>query len=49
VEVIKPTKLKFNDVILSIEYESFSCGLDVNVGFDMDLCVEYEFSSFDPI
>ena len=48
-EVLEPTKLEFNDDILSIEYESFSCVLDVNVGLDVDLCAEYEFFSFDPI
>jgi len=43
------TKLEFNDDILSIEYESFSCGFDVNVGLDVNLCAEYESFSFDPI
>jgi len=49
VMVIEPTTLKFDDDILSIEYESFSCGFDVNVGLDVDLCVEYESFSFEPI
>ena len=37
-EVIEPTILDFKDDTLSIEYESFSCGFDVNVGLDVDLC-----------
>jgi len=41
--------LEFKDDILSIEYEYFSCGFDVNVGLDVDLCAEYESLSFDPI
>jgi len=49
VEVIKPTKLKFNDVILSMKYESFSCGFDINDSFDEGFCVEYECFSFDSI
>jgi len=48
-EVIEPTKLEFNNYILSVEYESFLCGLDVNVGLDVDLYAEYESFSFDPI
>ena len=39
-EEATPTKLEFNDDILSIEYESFSCGFDVNVGLiSMWICV----------
>jgi len=49
VEVIEPTILDFNDGILSIEYESFSCVFDVNVGLDVDLSTEYESFSFNPI
>jgi len=49
VEVIEPTTLKFNNDILSIEYEYFLCGFDVNVGLNENLCVEYESFSFDPI
>ena len=41
-EVIEPTKLEFNNDILSVEYESFLCGFDVNVGLDVDLYAEYE-------
>ena len=41
--------MEINDDILSIEYESFSCGFDVNVGLDVNLCAEYESFSFDPI
>jgi len=48
-EVTKPTILDFDDDILSIEYESFSCGVDVNVSLDVDLSDEYESFSFDPI
>jgi len=44
-----PTRLEFSDDILSIEYESFSCGFDVNVGLDVNLCAEYESFSFYPI
>jgi len=40
--------LKFNDDVLSIEYESFSCGFDVNVGLNENLA-EYEYFSFVPI
>jgi len=46
---LEPTILDFDDDILSIEYESFSCGFDVNVSLDVDLCAEYESFSFDPI
>jgi len=49
VEVIEPINLEFADDILSIEYESFSYAFDVNVGFDVDLCAEYESFSFDHI
>jgi len=48
-ETLEPTRLKFIDDILFIEYEYFSCGFDVNVGLDVDLCAEYEPFSFDPI
>ena len=48
VEEATPTKLEFNDDILSTEYESFSCGFDVNVSLDVDLCAEYASFSFDP-
>ena len=36
-EEVEPTNLEFNDDILSIEYESFLYGFDVNVGLDVDL------------
>jgi len=39
-EVIEPTKLELHDDILSIEYESFSCGFDVNASLDVDMCAE---------
>ena len=45
-EEVTPNKLEFNDDILSIEHESFSCGFDVNVGLDVNLCAEYEYFSF---
>jgi len=41
--------LKFYDDILYAEYESFSCGFDVNEGLAMCFCVQYESFSFDPI
>ena len=46
-EVIEPIKLEFNNDILAIAYESFSYGLYVNVGLDVDLCAEYKSFSFD--
>jgi len=48
-ETLEPPNWEFNDDILSIEYESFSCGFDVNVSFGADLCAEYESFSFEPI
>jgi len=48
-EKIKPTILDFDDNILSVEYESFLCGFDVNVSLNVDLCVEYASFSFDSI
>jgi len=48
-EQMEPTNVEFNDDILSMEYEAFLCEFDVNVGLDVDLCVEYESFSFDPI
>jgi len=41
--------LEFSDDIRSIEFEAFSIGPDINVGMDMNLCVECESFSFDPI
>ena len=49
VDVIEPTTLKSNDDILSIEYESFSYGFDVNMSLDVDLCAEYESFPFNSI
>ena len=48
-KVIEPTNFQFDDDIFSVEYESISCGFDVNVGLDVDLCAEYESFSFEPI
>ena len=48
-EVTEPIILNFDDDIPSIEYESFSSGLDVNVSLDVDLYAEYESFSFDPV
>ena len=47
-KVIEPSNLQFDDDIFSVEYESISCGFDVNVGLDVDLSAEYESFSFDP-
>jgi len=44
-----PTNLEFHADILFVEYESFSCELNVNIGLDVDLCAEYESFSFNPI
>jgi len=41
-EVIEPTILDFDDDILFVEFESFSCGFDIDEGFDEGFCVEYE-------
>ena len=41
--------MDFDDDILSVEYESFSCGFDVTEGLDVDFHVEFESFSFDPI
>ena len=48
-ETLEPSRLEFSNDILSIEYEYFSCGFDVNVDLDVDLCAEYESFPFDPI
>ena len=48
-EVTESTILDFDDDILSVEYEYFSCGFDVNVSLDVDLCAEYESFSFDSV
>ena len=47
-EVIEPTILDFDDDILLVEYESFSCGFDINESFDEGLCAEYESFSLTP-
>lgn len=47
-EEVEPTILEFNDDILSVEYESFSCGFNFDDNFDEDFCVEYELFSFNP-
>ena len=48
-EDVEPTILDIDDDILSIEYESFSCGFDVTLGLYLDLCAEYESFLFNPI
>ena len=48
-EVTESTILNFHDDILSIEYESFSCGFNDNVSLDVDVYAEYESFSFDPV
>ena len=45
----EPTILDFDDSILSVEYESFSCGFDITASFDEGFCVEYESFSFNPL
>jgi len=39
-EVTESTILDFDDDILFVEYEDFSCGFDVNVILHVDLCAE---------
>jgi len=46
---IEPSILDFDDDILSIEYESFSCGFDITTSLDEGFCVEYESFSFNPL
>ena len=41
--------MDFDDDILYVEYESFSCGFDVTEGLDVGFHVEYESFFFDPI
>jgi len=48
-EQVEPTNLGFDGDILSVEYESFSCGFDANESLDEGFCVAYESFSFDPI
>ena len=45
----EPTILDFDDSILSVEYESFSCGFDITASLDESFCVEYESFSFNPL
>jgi len=49
VRVVEPTNLQFDNDNFSVEYESFSCGFDVNEGLNVDTCVEYNSFSFDPV
>jgi len=49
VKEVEHSSLKFDDDILSMEYESCSYGLDINESFDECFCVEYDSFSFDPI
>ena len=35
--------------ILSVDYESFSCGFDITASLDEGFCIEYESFSFDPL
>ena len=48
-EVIEPTKLEFNNDILSIEYESFACEFDDNESFDEGFYAKYKSFSFDHV
>jgi len=41
--------LDFDDDILFVEYEYFSCGFDIDESFDEDFYGEYESFSFDLI
>jgi len=47
-EVTEPTILDFDDDILYVQYECFSCGFDVTEGLDVGFHLEYELFSFDP-
>ena len=40
--------MDFDDDILFVDYESFSCGFDIDESFDEGFCAEYEYFSFDP-
>jgi len=48
-EEVELTILEFNNDILSVEYESFSCGFNFDKNFDVGFCVEYESFSFNPL
>jgi len=41
--------MKFDDDILAMEYECFTCGLGKKESLDVGFCVEYELFYFDPI
>ena len=41
--------MAFDNNLLSIKYDSFSCGFHVEMGLDVNLCVEYQTFNFDPI
>ena len=47
--MVELTNLEFDDDHLYVKYEYFSYRFDVNEGLDVDICIEYEFFSFDPI
>ena len=40
-EEVESTSLEFNDDIISVEYESFSCELVINESLDKGFCIEY--------
>jgi len=44
----EPITLEYDDDIFSIEYKSFSHGLDDDEGLNVGFYVEYESFSFDP-
>ena len=41
--------MDYDDDIFSIEYESFSYGLDYNEDLDVCFCIKYEHRTFDPM
>ena len=47
--MVEPINLEFDDDILCVEYESFSCGLDENKGLDIGFCVQYKSFSLNPL
>ena len=47
--VVEPPNLEFDDDILSVEYESFACGLNENESLNVGFRIEYESFSFDLI
>jgi len=48
-EVIEPTKLEFNDTVLSVEYESFSYGFGINNSFDESFVLNMNLSHLIPL